>query len=329
MTLSGGRDISRCNAWFNNLDKTAQQVTHRTIFVHMKPESVADRYSRVAGVGSAKSWDTLRLTAQPWPKRTLTIVKRLHYDGNTENDAMGPVIMPNLDNPEECWIENWETKKEVYGANIIRVGGTDGYIDDNKLERGDILGEDFEEVNKKAKQRTADMTEPLFFHAMPAEFFEELIHDYSLGAIICIGVGDGAAALACLRHGVPFTGFCLTEEHKTLVRARLEERMSLKQDDGEVLTTTPPRREEPRSDENVSEDSASTLEMGAPETVASPLKKRARQATPSTGPKDVAPVRASDFVKPKAKGKAKVHHPGEDASMDSVMEFEGGRVLFD
>ena len=97
-----------------------KQVTHRDVIVHMKPESVVGRYSRVAGVCSAKSWDTLRLTAQPWPKRTLHTVRRLHYDGNTENDAMGPVVMPNLDNPEECWTTTWETKKKVYGANIIK-----------------------------------------------------------------------------------------------------------------------------------------------------------------------------------------------------------------
>ena len=54
---------------------------------------------------------------------------------------------------------------------------------------------------------------------------QELIHDFSLGAIICIGAGDGAAALACLHARIPFTGFCLTQEHKTRLRARLEEQL--------------------------------------------------------------------------------------------------------
>ena len=76
MTLAGQRDLCRYNAWFNKLDKTAKQVTHRNVIVHMDPESVVGRcYSRVAGVSSAKSWDMLQLTAQPWPKRTLHTVR--------------------------------------------------------------------------------------------------------------------------------------------------------------------------------------------------------------------------------------------------------------
>ena len=237
----------------------------------------------------------------------------------------------------------------MYGANIIKVGGTDGYIDDNKHERGDSSDQEEESVKEeKVTARTNNMSEALFFHAMPVEFFEELIHDYSLGAIICIGVGDGAAALACLRHGVPFTGFCLTEEHKTRVRARLEEQMvrgALERGDKwcdpqlvAALTSMTPRREEPSSDE-----SASTPEMGAPESVpgesasavASPLKKRARQATPSTGQKEAAPVTALDVVKdkPKAKGRAKVHHRGEegikDARMDQSDGMDSGTAVFD
>ena len=222
MTLSGGRDLVKYSSWFNNLDKTKQQVTHRTVFVHMDPESVESRYSRVAGVCSAKSWDMLRLTAQPWPKRTLSTVKRLNYKGKTVHDNLGPVIMPDLDNRHECWTTTWAIKKLVYAGNIIKVGGTDGYTDDNKPQQGDSLEE--EPAKEKVTARSDEMEEPLFFHAMPMEFFEELIHDFSLGAIICIGVGDGAAALACLRQRVPFTGFCLTEEHKTRVRVRLEEK---------------------------------------------------------------------------------------------------------
>ena len=57
---------------------------------------------------------------------------------------------------------------------------------------------------------------------MPVVFFEELIHAYSLGAVINIGVGDGALALACVRNKIPYTGFCLTEEHKARVTTRLQ-----------------------------------------------------------------------------------------------------------
>ena len=183
---------------------------------------------------SAKTCDTLRLTAQPWPAGRLRTRGWLHYEGTTQADSLGPVVMPNLEDPQQAWLASWGAKKKIFGPHIIKVGGQDGYTDDSKElgrepaeapeEGGPDGGAGPEEVKEeRAPRRTDETVEPVFFHAMPVAFYEELIHAYSLGAVINIGVGDGALALACLRSRIPYTGFCLTQEHKERVTTRLEE----------------------------------------------------------------------------------------------------------
>ena len=236
LTLAGGRELPKLNGWFTKLDQTHAVATTRTVLVYFKEESLKTRYTRVSGVCSAKTHDTLKLTAQPWPAGKLRSVHRIHYPGTTSQaDSMGPVIMPDLNDLQQAWRASWGTKKKIYGPNIVKVGGTDGYTDDAKeasglAAPGESPGEegtagDEEADKRRAKPRNDDTVEPVFFHAMPVMFFEELIHDFSLGAVINIGVGDGALALACMRSRIPYTGFCLTEEHKVGVEARLEGQM--------------------------------------------------------------------------------------------------------
>ena len=82
MTLAGGRELPKLNRWFTKLDQTHAVVSTRTVLVYFKEESVVSRYTRVSGVGSAKTHDTLRLTAQPWPAGKLRSVDRIHYPGH-------------------------------------------------------------------------------------------------------------------------------------------------------------------------------------------------------------------------------------------------------
>ena len=70
-------------------------------------------------------------------------------------------------------------------------------------------------------RRTDDTKELAFFHAFPSIRWDEVIHDYQLGAILDITVGDGSLALTTVRNQITYTGFALTDEHKDMVMARL------------------------------------------------------------------------------------------------------------
>ena len=56
--------------------------------------------------------------------------------------------------------------------------------------------------------RRAYGTEELAFcHPLPSKFWEEVVHDYQLGAILDVAAGDGSLALTAVRHRLPYTGF--------------------------------------------------------------------------------------------------------------------------
>jgi hypothetical protein len=181
----------------------------------MDPDSLHHRFKRVKGVGSAKGHETMRLIAAPWPKKELVTVPRNHYPGTSACDAIGLVKVPGLTDPA-TWSVTWAVKKQILGPDGI-VAGSRGH------SNGDEAAADADDAEHGAPviRRTDDTIEPAVFHALPCTFFEEILWCYQLGAVINVGAGDGALALACLRKRIPYTGFCHTAEHCSRLRDRL------------------------------------------------------------------------------------------------------------
>ncbi len=48
-----------------------------------------------------------------------------------------------------------------------------------------------------------------------------MIHDYQLGAILDIAVGDGSLALTAVRNGITYTGLAFADKHRDIDMARL------------------------------------------------------------------------------------------------------------
>jgi hypothetical protein len=61
---------------------------------------------------------------------------------------------------------------------------------------------------------------------LPSKFWEEVVHDFQLGAILDIAAGDGSLALTAVRHRLPYTGIVFTTHHRDLMKARLLEILS-------------------------------------------------------------------------------------------------------
>ena len=53
-----------------------------------------------------------------------------------------------------------------------------------------------------------------------------MVHDYQLGAILDIAVGDGSLALTAVRNRITYTGFAFTAYHTDVAMARLLDLMS-------------------------------------------------------------------------------------------------------
>ena len=60
----------------------------------------------------------------------------------------------------------------------------------------------------------------------PEKIWEEVVHDFQLGAILDIAAGDGSLALTAVRHRLPYTGIVFTTHHRDLMKARLLEILS-------------------------------------------------------------------------------------------------------
>ena len=73
---------------------------------------------------------------------------------------IGPIIMPPT---ESLWQRTWAVKTDIFtAANLIAVGGR---LDD----------EDETPATEKTKPRDKNTVEPVFFHALPFTFWDEIL----------------------------------------------------------------------------------------------------------------------------------------------------------
>jgi len=71
------------------------------------------------------------------------------------------------------------------------------------------------------QRRTDDTEELALHHALPSKFWEEVVRDYQLRAILDVAAGDGSLALTAVRHRLPYTGIVFTICRKDLTIAHL------------------------------------------------------------------------------------------------------------
>jgi hypothetical protein len=224
ISLSGGRELgTQYHRWFQSMGPPT--AVTRNVHVFWDPLSVQERFERVRGVASNRTHDTMRLTAAPWPKQELKNNTRIHYKGSNASDSIGPVVLRQTTD-EETWMLTWARKKQLYGSRgLTAVGGRGDVIDDGPDE-ADEMDESSNAPSTGLNRRTDDTKEMAFYHALPSVFWDEVVHDYQLGAIVDLAVGDGSLALTAMRNRIPYTGLAFTAHHKDMVMARLLDLMS-------------------------------------------------------------------------------------------------------
>jgi hypothetical protein len=116
-------------------------------------------------------------------------------DLNSSGDCVGPVRLPK---PDNMWTLPWPLKQQVL-ADTIQASG----------DRPDLAGEDAEEATLRASARANNSSEPVFFHALPTEFFEDLFRILQAAAVIDLTAGDRAAAVAAAKLRLLHFGLAL------------------------------------------------------------------------------------------------------------------------
>ena len=202
--LDGGRAIlDRMTSYF-----AGKAYTAKTVHISLDPESVTKRLERVRGVAVHNVHETMRICTAMFP-RNLRSMPRQHYSGTTATNGLGPVVLADVPN---LWHVMWPVKKDMYGKNgIIPVGGrAPGDDDESDTEAA------------PAAPRTAGTCEPVTWHSMPQLFWQEILFDFQVGAVIDLTPADGALAMAAVHLRIPYTGLTWSKRHSDELLIRLE-----------------------------------------------------------------------------------------------------------
>ena len=110
------------------------------------------------------------------------------------------------------WHVMWPVKKDMYGKNgIIPIGGRGpGGDDESDTEAAPPV------------PRTAGTCEPVTWHSMPQLFWQEILFDFQVGAVIDLTPADGALAMAAVHLRIPCTGLTWSKRHSDELLIRLE-----------------------------------------------------------------------------------------------------------
>ncbi len=175
-------------------------------------------------------------TARPL---SLPYRKRLHFK-DCSHDNWAPVIgTVEFERWETCWTLRFKEKKRLFGDFHVAVGGAGDAepVDDQpEIQVADIDEEEVVEDKlpgteqlvvkpgrlNRAVIREDSNIEPVFMHALGSKVYEELLHSFSIQAMVDGTPGPGNCALACIKRRVPYIGLCLSDGHADLLLHQLQ-----------------------------------------------------------------------------------------------------------
>ena len=114
----------------------------------------------------------------------------------------------------DLWHTTWAAKKEMFGRfGLLPVGG--------RAPGDEEPASDPEEPGKAPPPRNATTREPVAWHALPVLFWQEILFDFKVGAVIDLTPSDGMLALAALQARVPYAGLVFSKKHADTLLDRL------------------------------------------------------------------------------------------------------------
>ena len=179
----------------------------KTFVLWRDEDSLMQRQLRVRGsIGTYRQEERLHIISASIP--ALKPMKFTNFKGSSAGSMMGPIILPPM---SSMWSLLWPQKKDLFTpANLIPVGGRAGPDDE--------LPED----HSPTKPRDKDTMEPVFFHALPGSFYDEVLSAIPLAGVLDLCPGDGALALSSYMKGICYTGLCFSDSHKKFLSQHLE-----------------------------------------------------------------------------------------------------------
>ena len=183
------------------------QKVLRQLRIEYLESSVAERraYCRRA-VASLKSNETAYIITNDFVR--LPQKKKKHFSGTNLGSSLVEVPLASA---KETWKLQREAKKDIYGKYQVAVGGKESDAEDD-----DELMMD--ETTKKQQKVDPREEVPVFYWQPSSLLCDEILHMYSVCAIIDLTAGSGQWALAALKNNIPYFGVVLTPSHLKSLR---------------------------------------------------------------------------------------------------------------
>lgn len=161
------------------------------------------------GINTVRLHETMYVVSKQVP--SMKSRPFVDYKFSSGGSVIGPIVMPPL---SELWEATWQTKKEIYMVeNLIAVGG--------KADEDD----DMDEPTVKAKPRTPNVIEPVFYHNLPETFYSEILAAFPLAGVLDLTPGDGSFALAAFKANIVYCGICFGDVHKAQLQKHIERKI--------------------------------------------------------------------------------------------------------
>jgi hypothetical protein len=199
MVLDGGRSAMELMglAAFraDGAKKTSAPVVRRTIVLSW--QSVTARKVRTKANADYKQVQSAYMISAPGFDTPDKAFK--NYEGGSCSEAIAGVVLNPL---SSRWSMTVADKKILIGPA-------------NRQDAGDMAD--------AGKPREDTDVEPVFYHGMPQQFFNNIIAAYSVIGVMDLSAGSGEVAKACLENRIPYHGLCLTDVHESKLADHLTE----------------------------------------------------------------------------------------------------------
>ena len=195
----------------NNAQRLFQNMPHHTQTYELQydEESMTVRRKRLKGRKPLIK-QTEKLMVYVADKKYIPDSKRIHYAGTNRGQQWGFIALPLH---TAVWRVKPEDKREALGEAMRPVGGR---VQEEDGSDDEVCSED------ETAETYDDNLVPFAYHGLPKTFFQSMVHAFKAKGIVDFTPGDGTLAEVALEsEEVLYLGFCHTERHCSMLRARL------------------------------------------------------------------------------------------------------------
>ena len=190
-------------------------------------DSVRARKLRIKGLGTVNQTETMIAVTAGEPL-SLPARKHKHYLDWNSGSLIGMVKLPPY---PSCWTMKYDDKKLLYGRMQVPVGGKedddadDGEDPDQQQEVPPTIDDFVDGQAKKPKtSRAGDNVEPVHYHTLPKEFFDNLQDAFCIKDVYDF-TPSPEAALAFRKAKKGYIAVCFNDVHQKKLREYVIDRV--------------------------------------------------------------------------------------------------------